>query len=462
MNLSHLLRRTALGALALLALLVATAPAALAAESVLGPEGELLRVLVGTYGELFPEGEAVRESNVVLALEIIRGDSSERLLVPGTASRGVERSASLVYEAGSDTLYIAWSSLTERVNAEINLVGRRGQDWGDVIEVSGNPYSFKSTPHLAVTRDALPAEGDQPARQRTILHTVWQEEDAGALYAPLVLIDGEFQSPNRVHSLSAMVPDSVEAPEVGFATIEPIVVPGPDHNSVAIAFTHTLSGELVTLTVSPLPGELTEVADGAEDFVRTTNLDPCSSDQAAALGRLLGDEVLALGEPLQDSLRHYLAARAESLISTASAGACAEDLDDVRISVAEAARAHIILIGARELRPGPVDQIRKARAHIILIGLVSGPVSDGSSDGQGSVSRVSRFAATTQDRSPDRLFLSSDGRRVIAAWIGEQNRIRYREAIDEEGWSDSRELILGEDLGPLEAWDALERRVQGR
>ena len=167
------------GALALLALLAGGATQAEDSAPVLGKSGDIYKVTVGTYSELFPDGTEASADAEVLRLEARRGSGTvEHHLVPGSEPDDSDKTPSLSFDASTGQLYVVWSSNNDSTLTRINLASFDGSEWSDTIEVSGNIYSDKSSPRLAVTHDRFElAEGSSgESSTRTVLHVVWSEE----------------------------------------------------------------------------------------------------------------------------------------------------------------------------------------------------------------------------------------------------------------------------------------------
>ena len=198
---------------ALLALLLGTgALHAAGSTPVLGKSGDVYQVTIGTYGELFPDGAEATEDAEVLRLEARRGSGTvEHYLVPGSEADDSDKTPSLSFDASTGQLYVVWSSNNDSTLTRINLASFDGSEWSDTIEVSGNIYSTKSAPRVAVTHDRFElAEGSSgESSTRTVLHVVWSEDTTDGektMYAPVVLIDGELASTwRRVHRLNDYV-----------------------------------------------------------------------------------------------------------------------------------------------------------------------------------------------------------------------------------------------------------------
>ena len=89
--------------------------------SALGGEGELYTAVSGNYGDLFPEGTVFAEENVVLALEVRKGESVERLLVPGGEGVATSSAPFVVYEGAGGRLFLLWEGYSH-IHSNLNLI----------------------------------------------------------------------------------------------------------------------------------------------------------------------------------------------------------------------------------------------------------------------------------------------------------------------------------------------------
>ncbi len=194
-----------LGALALL--LLAVVPLA-AQQATLGDEGVLYTARVGTYGSFFPLGHAYAADASVLVLEVQKpGGERTRLLAPGGETVAPDAVPFVLWEEASRRLFMVWEGLTH-IHSTVHLVAFDGAAWSAPLQISGHPFTKKSSPRLAITRESYLREGDgkSVAGERTMLHIVWYEDDYGdvhVLYAPLALVQRPARVGCRRSSISA-------------------------------------------------------------------------------------------------------------------------------------------------------------------------------------------------------------------------------------------------------------------
>ncbi len=448
------------------------APAATAShrDAVLGGDGELYLVRAGAYGELFPGDKAADPANLVLALDVVRPDAAagevERFLVPGTAGPEVEHSPSLLFEQASSTVFLVWESAFNVVHPSLKLAWFDGAAWSELIDVTGKPFTPKTSPLLAITRDTheeTAEDGSPVERHRTILHLLWVEEDAAGadevLYSPLVLEDGVYKGSTGYLRLAAFDPSAPANAQYEVATEllgAPALEGGRDGRTVVAGFAAAATQRLVTLEIDVLPVELSHLADR----VRTQIIDigarysvPGGLQHLAAAART---HLIEVGRAFHPEVAQTLADQVREYILAKGGG----DL----IPLADGVRTQIIDIGAklsgRGLRQrssvaAPGDDAA-APAQIVQ-------VQAAGSDQPVALLQVrlasSRPAPQTGAGST-RLFLSESGQDVVVAWV-EDGRVRYRDSAG-AGWSETRELRVSDSLSLERALEIVKSRVRSR
>ncbi len=437
---------------------------------VLGKDGDLYQVATGTYGDLFPDGSEATAGAAVLRLEARRGSGTvEHYLVPGSEADDSDRTPSLFFDAATEKLYVVWASSSASTLTRINLASFDGSIWSETIEVSGNIYSEKSAPRLAVTHDRFELAGGTAGdtSTRTVLHVVWSEDTADGekvMYAPVVLIDGELASTwRRVHRLNDYVSQSLAddpfTSEVATKLLTaPTVDAASEPNAVVIGFADSGTGALVQLELSTPATELAELADSLADHLDSSNLcsrietegsDAISSVASAArhhiviVGRRIRSRVLA---PIADDVRSHLVAKAESL--------CAEGGPT---SVSSSARHHIVIVGARAQEGDLLEGVGSDDGHVLLAA-----AQEVGSDYVQHLARLQvkseRIAPTIGDGEPT-ILVSPNGTGAIVVWEN-GNTLTYVETAADEAWSSSHSLRIGGNLSRSEAYTILRDRAR--
>lgn len=459
---------------AMLALLLGSG-AAHAADSrpVLGKGGDVYHVAVGTYGDLFPDGSQASADAEVLQLEARRGSGTvENYLVPGSESDDTDRTPSLFFDAATSKLYVVWSSSNASTLTRINLASFDGSDWSDTIEVSGNIYSEKSAPRLAVTHDRFELAGESSGESstRTVLHVVWSESTTDGdkvMYAPVVLIDGELASTwRRVHRLNdyvsqSLADDPFSVDVAAKLRSAPTIDAGSEPNAVVIGFADSDTGALVQLELSTPATELSELADSLADHLDSSNLCQRLTDEGTdglvsvaeaarihivIVGRRIRSRVLA---PMAQDVKNVLIDRAGELCDEGGLS-----------SVSSAARIHIVIVGAKAQEGELLEKAATADSHVLLA--AAQEVGD---DYVQHLARLQvkseRIAPAIGDGEPT-ILVSPKGTGAIVVWEN-GNTLTYVETADaaaDEAWSSSHTLQVGSSLSRSEAYTILRDRAR--
>jgi hypothetical protein len=242
------------------------------APSLLGAAGEVYRVQRGAYRDLFP---GAASTNPVLALEVARdGQPLRRTLIPG--SDGPEPEQAVALAADGDHVYVLWGDGHRMIAS-----GFRGDGWDDAYPLDLDAASQKMNPQVVTTRDRFDAPtggaGESVSVQRTVLHLVWLDRGVAGdrvLYTALVSEGGVLQRANRVVDLqqlaagNAGVAPTAAAPQM--LRQRPQLRPGRDGKSALVGLVDRDGGELVTLELRPVGGDITAYADFARAVVIET------------------------------------------------------------------------------------------------------------------------------------------------------------------------------------------------
>lgn len=474
--------KTALLALAFAALFAALFPALSLAQSeltVLGFEGQPIRIVQATYGDLFPIGTDTDPRHPVLALELTRnerpggasvGPSVEYLLVPGTEGPDQESATSLLFDKASDALYIFWEShqlhAGERA-AELRLVRLGAEaDWSEVLEISGNPLSPGSHPQLSVTQDTArfeSPEGETVTQHRTLLHLVWTETGpAGerAMYTPIVLQDGTFQgsagstfaasSSFDLSSLATELPTASPAPAPALVAA-PAVSRGRNERSVVLAFADSTSGALLTAEILALPQELQRLAGGARPHITIVGHRmprPRLADEMQDY--VLGSQV---SQSFHPTVVDYIAERVRETVLSFGETDLEPDLEALGEQVWEEILRSGASFGTQGLAGTAPDEST-------LLAMESGSLNAerGSDINVLELRPLAVFPAPQTGDSPTRIFVSPSGHNVVVTWLGQQ-QLLFRE-WENDGWTDVQTLQLGQGMTLPQAYELVENRVR--
>ncbi len=437
---------------------------------VLGTSGDVYQVAIGTYGELFPGESETSASAEVLRLEARRGSGAvENYLVPGSESDDSDRTPSLFFDASAGRLYVVWSSSNASTLTRINLASFDGSQWSDTIEVSGNIYSEKSSPRLAVTHDRFELAGGSGGESstRTVLHVVWSEDTSDGdkvMYAPVVLVDGQLASTwRRVHRLNDYV--SEDLAEDPFSThvaeklsAAPAIDAGTETNAVVIGFADSDTGALVQLELSTPATELSELADSLADHIDSSNLcerieneGPGAITSVAAAARA---HIVIFGRRIRSQARGFLASEAERVVTRRAEALCAEGGLQ---SVSSEARAHIVIFGARS-QDGDLLEEATAGDNYVLLAAAQELGDDYVQHLARLQVRSERVAPTIGEGEPT-ILVSPNGTGAIVVWEN-GNTLTYVETATSEAWSSSHSLQIGSSLSRSEAYSMLRDRAR--
>lgn len=440
----------------LVALPAAAAPTSSAA--VLGADGEIYQVVEGRYADLFPDGAETAADAPVLALDVLQpGKTPRRLLVPGTDGYEFERQASALYEQSSNTVFLMWESRVNGIHSLLQLGSLSPTGWGDTIELSGNPFGFKSNPRFSVSRETYATFDDHGMSRstRTVFHLMWWEQGSPidqVMYSPIVLEEGHYPGNNRVYRLRDFfqLEDIEDSAPADALLAAPALVPGIDDRTIVMAFADADSGSLVTVQVAVLSKELTNLADSARAHIvhvgatSLLNLEVIA-DEARA-------HIVQVGAHLHPDLVDLLAAAARNYILQVG-----PSYGGGLIALADAARAHIVHVGARLDREGLSVVHRDTRSQVLEVPLSVGSADDSVGAHYFEVRLVSQRPIPVTGNDEVFVYLSRNGEDLIVAW-DEENSVGYRESRGSE-WSETLRLELGSQLTRSEAHRILDRRL---
>jgi len=423
-------------------------------NAILGASGEVYSAKAGTYGELFPQGNAVDSSHPVLALEVTTPDGKrERLLVEGTEGPGKDGLPFLHFEDSSETVFLLWETRFNVVHPMLMLSGYNGKTWIEPLEIIGTPFAPKTSPQFAVTQDVLEEAGPDGVpvtRRRTVLHLVWGDElsdgSIEAFYSPVILDDGVLVSHSAVFSLPAFDKSAVSSSDLSPEFAQGLAIrSGRDERTLVVTYPSPRTHRLVTIEIDSLPAQLGRLSDEARMHIIETGLKhsfPAGYKQVADLARM---HIIETGVRFQPEIIQAIAAQVAQLILDNKG----EDKLEV---IADRARMHIIETGAklsdRGLRTGTstveIKQTQAdaaSRAHLL------------------GFRTVANWPAPTPEVTGKsvRFFPAKSGKSLIVAWPA-NGKIQYLESQD-GGWSRVKEMILSVSLDLDRAYQVLEDKM---
>ncbi len=461
---------------AAVALLLLLAGAVQAEDSapVLGKSGDIYKVTGGTYSELFPDGTKVSAHAEVLRLEARRGSGTvEHHLVPGSEADDSDKTPSLSFDATTGQLYVVWSSNNDSTLTRINLASFDGTEWAETIEVSGNIYSDKSSPRVAVTHDRFELANSTAGASstRTVLHVVWSENTADGekvMYAPVVLIDGKLASTwRRVHRLNDYVSQElIDAPfgsQVPASLLKaPTVDAGSESNAVVIGFADSASGALVQLELSTPAAELAELADSLKDHLDSTNLcqriEDGEADALTTVAEAARIHIVVFGRRIRSRVLTPLAQDVKDVLVTRARDLCAED---GLSGVSSAARIHIVVFGARSQEGELLEETVTGDSHVLLA--AAQPLGDDYVQHLARLQVKSERGAPASGSGQPTILVSPNGTGAVVVWESGTS-MTYVETVTgasaDDAWSETYSLQVGDDLSRSEAYSILRERAR--
>jgi hypothetical protein len=430
-------------------------PAALAEQSTLGGNGVLYTARVGRYGALFPGGAAHPQDTSVLALEVQEKDAAARLiLVPGGDGVAPDAVPSVQWEEASRRLFLVWEGLS-RIHSGVHLISLRGAEWSEPLEISGSPFTKKSSPQLAVTRETYTGD-DGVEIERTVLHTLWFEDDYGdvhVIYAPVVLFNGAVpRLAPALFELGSFVAASEETGEApSFALLRsPRIVAGPDSQSVLVAFGDDVTDRLVTLRIEALPLEVSALAGELQQYLAGEEADPCKGD-VKKLAERARAHLVVIGTRFSAYARSYIADALRDWLLANRGAACGSG---GVANLSERARAHLVVIGRRALREVIVSADAAPRSFMLSM----------SDDEQALHNDLALTVQSSSVAPPSlgagvtRIHVGGTGRNTLVSWIA-AGKLFYQEH-DGSKWLPLQSLMLSADFPVETAYSLLDGRAR--
>ncbi|MEM8962082.1 MAG: hypothetical protein AAGD38_11430 [Acidobacteriota bacterium] len=402
----------------------------------LDANGAVVQLETGTYGELFPNSNEMAAGHQVLALSVRTRDVTERLLVPGTESPWVETSATLVKDHG--TVWVLWEGLHNAIHPLLYLVGHDGTSWGEVIEITGNPFAAKGHPQVAVTRN-----GDDSAATR-VHHVVWWEDLATGSrkrLAPIVLFGDQQVGGTQPIDLIDFLGDVefYREPASELANLLTLQQ-GATNRSVVVGFTDPRTGHLASLVIESLPEKLGALADNVRDQV--LDVGKLTSDYSELATQLL--EVIT---ELEET--GFLPSSLEYLGEQVAAAIAGEDANTSLPTLGEKIRQQMINIGARIERGGLEGETMIAQIEL----------GDGHRNHWLAVTVAAHREAPLVG-GPATMSLSPDGKHMLLAW-DEDGAVAWIESQDDR-WSEVGRILVDPTMSRETAHSILQQRVHDR
>ncbi|MEL7058710.1 MAG: hypothetical protein AAGN46_01655 [Acidobacteriota bacterium] len=430
-------------------------------------DGTLFSALAGSYGDLFPGGSDADAGTQVLALDIDRGDTSERLLVPGTATWRQERAPSLAIDDASGAVLLLWHATTASGETTAFFTSYRDGAFEalDQVRRGGAVVLFGATPSVVVTRDRFTLTAENGASShvsRATFHLVWRDADDAVRYSFVSFIDGQFVGWTETLGLSPLIQQNHQqstppATGAGYSVLE--VVPARDQRRLLVTLTEGTYHRLGVIEVGLLPLRLQHLGEELQDamFAHADLYDPA---EPTAFAEKIRGEIIDVGwkSHLNQAVSYYLA---DDISGWVDAQAATYGYDLVQLS--QDARARALNAGSAvyaTTAPDPQD----AQSEILTLDLSDLLDDDGYRAELASVLDLDIRAdlpAPTVDSAAPRVLASAEGSAIVAWEV--DSAVVYRELgtddLGEPIWSDQRRLELGAALATDEALDLLRTRL---
>lgn len=465
-----------LAALSLVLLAFGPATPAPASTALVDDGGRVFSVQAGSAGELFPQGSACATSDTVLALDVVEIDgAARRVLVPGTCNAEAEAAPSLVYEETSGALYLVWQSRAASGASRIFLSYLAGDSWSEILEVTEEPVILQGAPQILTTHDEITIgkpDGSLGKADRRILHVVWSEGEAASpttLYAPIILVDGQFLGWIPAFPLDELPTGSVDASEVAASgslrLSQPELISGVDEKSIIVGYFHSGLGRVVTVEVRQLPAILSSLAAEAARFTEETGSTLLNKPGGIeSLAGQVGARIIELGLGVHISIRAYLGAQVEQVILEEALASPGPGIPLDRLAGTVGAR--IIELGSRVFGTDGLEKVYEDDRLSIVAVSSSGfdEMGEAAPDGP---QHLLRFYAASSRPAPDlgsrsvSFLSSSSGENGLLCWQEGASQVRYRES-EGNAWGPVRVLPLSPGFGHEQVQEILRERVQKR
>jgi hypothetical protein len=461
-------RKSWIGIWALGLAIVASAAWADGRDLALGSDGAIYQVHADTYGNLFPQGKDTDPSNQVIALDVTSpGGTVQRLLVPGTAGPETESLPSVVFADDSQTVFLLWETELN-VHPLLQLAGFDGHNWSKVIQVTGNPFAVKTSPQFTITRDSYQGnnpDGTTATHGRTILHLVWQEQNAASqletFYSPIVINDGVYIGWNPIYSLDDFLPTSVAATasiaSQASLVSAPLLQSGPDARTLVVAYTSVAAARLVAIEIDALPQQLGDLAEKTRSHIVDLGKQKNFPADPAGLTAIAEDTrsfIIDLGGAFHPEVIRSIADQVKAQILAFQG----QDLS----SLAGATRSHIVDLGAKLSGWGLRSTNGTDLAKILQIGDTPDPQPVNGSPAAASYLFQFRVASNLPvprvGPGAVKLFASQSGDNLIVSWA-QPDRLFYRNVRGDGSWSDPKQLIFSNNLDVNKAYQILGQRL---
>jgi hypothetical protein len=360
---------------------------------------------------------------------------------------------------------VLWASQVNPLSSVLMLASFDGTSWGPPIQITGNPFSSKTSPQLAITRDSFSAAdsaGNTATRHRTIIHIVWEEQTASGtadvLYTPVILEEGTYLGWAPVYNLNDVLgrtPSGSSFTPPDILVQSPVLQSGRDTRTLVVSFASAETRAVSAIEIDVLPEELSALAADAR-----ANIIELGRNLYPSYLQVLADKayanVITKGSAFHDDIVQYIAGRIHDLV-LANRGTNPTDLT----ALSDDARANIIELGSRLSGRGLRDHSGTEKALTESIVSVTPTTNDPTVPSHLIHFRIASNRPTPQMGSTGiRVFMSESGDDTIIAWT-DTGKVLYR-LSQAGGWSDPRQIKLSDSLSADQAYTILKQRAWSR
>lgn len=443
-------------------------------DMALRSSGQLLQLVPGSYGDLFPDGTATAAETPVLALEIGANEGPPgRLLVPGTEDPAAESQALLLYDDTLDAAVMLWRCGTSDTGFQLHFatlrVGDEGLVWSEVfsVQAQGESVDFTAEPLLAPTRDRFTLELEEGLRietRQSTIHLFWHQGQS-VLYTGLNFLEGVYAGRNEILDLSnsfLRVPKGEE--EAGTALPAELaellaVTPGSDESTLLVTFANAATARLGTLALRAVPLRLSALGDDVRQEILDA-ADLYDPNDISPFKEKIGASIVIIGHRyrLHPAITDYLARRMDLWILEHGADYGLEQF----AALVEDARGLAVDVTSSIYSSTATDPFNPEGTIIeINLGGFLGGLDKPSPAQFLDVEERANLAPPTVPAVPQAI-TSANGETLLLVWSGgeESGGLDYLESREGGAWSEPRTLTVSEALPEERAYSLLRQKIR--
>lgn len=416
-----------------------------------GSGGQVLQLVSGVYGELFPHGTEADPRANVLALETLGGDKVTRMLVPSTSDLAVEQSPTLYHDPTTDVTYILWSARHNGVHPFLRLTQLSDGEWIEPFDITGSVFVGKNEPQLSVHHESWALE-DGTQVERTVFHVLWWEELGGMVekrVSALVSENGQLVGTTGILTLSNFLPPGTQSVLTGEGPLDTSVRLIGSSDGIVAGFLGGEFNQIEVLSSSVMPVPLSRLAFEIETAV--LNYD---SSGGMSLQEVVVETILESSSELHPAILAVMADSVLDLIDQATVDG-GELVQSALAELADKMGVYLIEIGAKTKSGGLVGD----EATVVTVR----PESEQASQGAHhlAISHLATFDAPAElPQTAIEMFVSPRATAALLAW-DDGDHVAYQETTA-DGWTDVSYLDTTKGIDRETAYEILEKRTLER